>query len=123
MFRLFSFLSLLFLFATTAFSQTLSSLSVRNDTLLQYHTTVGTSAQIALPLVNVGNQLHGWRFCADAGNTNVVYLGQLTDPATDGMVIGAGICFLCENCMNTTLKSMRTKGGAASQGYSVTQFR
>lgn len=106
-------------FATPLHAQTLQ----KTDTLLQYHTTVGTTAAAAIPTANVGGQVLGWNVCADSGNTSTLALGQLTDPSTDGMLLGAGACFACPNCTNRPLKTMRVKGGAASQGYSVVQFR
>jgi hypothetical protein len=112
-------LSMLCLFAVPAFSAPNTD---RVDTLLQYHTTVDTAAALAIPVVNVGAQLRGWRFCADAGNTNTVALGQLAD-LSDGMVLAAGACFVCDKCTTPTLKAMQVKGGAAAQGYSFVQFR
>lgn len=121
MYRLFALLSFAFMFlATTVHAQ---AGATKTDTLLQYHTTVGTTAALAIPVINVGGQLHGWRICADSGNTNTLTLGQLANPSTDGVVLGAGACFECPGCTTPALKSLNAKGGASGQGYSVVQFR
>lgn len=87
------------------------------------HATIGTSAAVAIAPASVVPGLLGWQLCADAGNTNTVIVGKAVDPASDGMVLAANMCFVCQNCSMATLKAINVKGGAAAQGYSVVQFK
>lgn len=92
--------------------------------LSQYHATVGTSAAAAIPGASVGGNVLAWKVCNDAVNTSTYLLvGLAADPATDGTMLAPGACYVCENCTTDLLKSLKVKAQAASNGYSVTQFR
>lgn len=87
------------------------------------HSTVGTSAQDAIAPANVGANVLSWAVCADSANANYVAVSQNADPDTDGIRLGAEQCYTCSNCTASLLKSLKVKGGAAAQGYSVLQWR
>lgn len=87
------------------------------------HGTVGTSAQDALADADVGANVLSWAICADSANANYVAVSQNADPDTDGIRLGAEQCYTCANCTASLLKAIQVKGGAASQGYSVLQYR
>lgn len=88
------------------------------------HTTVGTSTADAISDSAVSPGLLGWKLCNDAVNTSTYLLvGEASDVSTDGVMIGPGICFECPNCTPSTLKAVRVEGQAASNGYSIVQFK
>lgn len=125
MFRLVTILALLlFSFAGVAHAEPNTT---RVDTVLMYHATAPTSTALLIPVVDVGSQLQGWRVCADNGNTGSVLVGVALN-SSDAAVLGPNSCFSCTDisgstCSNSGLKSLQVKGSAASQGYSVAQFR
>lgn len=96
----------------------------RISAVTQSHDTVGTTAALAIASASVGGNLLSFKICNDAVNTSThLIVGQATDPADDGVVLDKGQCFVCENCKSSVLKLMRVKGQAASNGYSVVQYR
>jgi hypothetical protein len=97
--------------------------AVRIGSTTAYRTTVGTTTALAIPSASVLPGLSGWRLCADSANTNYLAIGKASDVDTDGVRLGAGQCFACDNCSPSTLKLSKVKGGAASQGYGVVQFK
>lgn len=88
------------------------------------HSTVGTSAALAIAAASVGGNSVKFMVCNDAVNTSTfLEVSSGADPATDGIRLGLGQCFVCENCSNALLKALNVKAQAASNGYSVIQYR
>jgi len=88
-----------------------------------YHSTVGTTAQDAIPAVNI-QRVKGWRICHDSDSTaNYLAISAGVDPATDGVRIGAGACFICDECGSKVLENANVKADAAATGYSVLQLK
>lgn len=87
------------------------------------HAVVGTTAAKAIPDADVGANVLSWNICADQGNADHVSVSLNADPDLDGVHLQAGQCYSCPNCVASILKALNVKGGAASQGYSVTQYR
>lgn len=89
-----------------------------------FHSTVGTTAQDALPPANVDRNIKGWRICHDSDSTaNYLAISTGADPATDGVRISAGLCFDCDDCGSTALIDANVKADAAATGYSVLQLK
>ena len=96
----------------------------RVSKITQYHTTVGTTTAAAIPSANILSGLVGYSICNDAVNTSTyLIVGTTADAATDGRTMAPGACYECKNCSAGSLLSLKVKGQAASNGYSVTQFR
>jgi hypothetical protein len=102
-------------------SATAQSTPVRISGVEYYHDTIGTTASGAIPSISV-KALFSFKVCADAGNASYVAVSKALDPDTDGVRLQAGQCFECLGCVGSTLKALKVKGGAASQGYSVLQY-
>lgn len=104
--------------AQTFFANTKSSV------LSFTHSTVGTTTADAISSSSVGGNVISWKICNDAVNTSTYLLvGQAADAATDGVMLDKGQCFECPNCRPATLKLMKVKAQAASNGYSVIQYK
>ena len=87
-----------------------------------YHATVGTTTAVAIAAPDTN--ILGWKICNDAVNTSTYLLvEQAVDVSTDGTMLGLGQCFDCPNCTGALLKLMKLEGQAASNGYSVIQYR
>jgi hypothetical protein len=116
------FLASFFLFSTLATAQFFSNVQVSK---LEYdHSTVGTTAGKLIADADVKSNLLGFHVCMDAEATaTYLAVGEDTDPLTDGVRLGPGLCFVCNNCRAATLKKLRVKAQAASTGFSVIQFR
>ena len=99
--------------------------SNRRVGLIKYHhATVGTSAQDAILASSVNSRIVGWRLCHDADSTaNYLAASVGADPALDGIRLGAGQCFECDDCGSQGLIDLNVKADAASTGYSVIQFQ
>lgn len=97
--------------------------NTRVGTVLYAHATVGTTAADAISSSAVGTNILAWKVCADSANGNYLALSTGADPDTDGVRLLAGECFECPNCTPKTLRDLNVKGGAASQGYSVVQYK
>ena len=95
---------------------------VRVGGLEFYHDTIGTTASGAIPSISV-KSLFSYKVCADSGNASYVAVSKDLDPDTDGVRLQAGQCFECVGCTASLLRDLKVKGGAASQGYSVVQYR
>ena len=122
MFRLFLVL-LAFTFSSLGVSQTFFD-NTKVGKVELYRTVIGTTSALAIPSASVGGSLLSWKICNDAVNTSThLFVGKATDAATDGIMLGKGTCLECLNCKAATLQSMRVKGQAASNGYSVIQYR
>ena len=110
------------IYTTSAFAQFFGNAQARR--LTTYHATVGTTTADAIPSASVGGNLMSFLICNDAVNTSThLWVGQATDAATDGVMLGKGECFECPNCKEGILKAMRVKAQAATNGYSVIQYR
>jgi hypothetical protein len=113
----------LIMFSVQASAQVFFS-NTRTGNLIQTHSTVGTSAADAIASASVSNNLLAWKICNDAVNTSTyLFVGEAADPATDGVQLDKGQCFECPNCTAKTLKTIKVKAQAASNGYSVIQFK
>lgn len=108
---------------TAAHAQVFFS-NTRIGAVVQTHTTVGTTAAAAIPSASVSSNLLAWKICNDAVNTSTyLYVGKAADPSTDGTQLAPGACYVCPNCVAATLKTINVKAQAASNGYSVTQYK
>lgn len=88
------------------------------------HSTVGTSTAAAISPSAVSPGLLGWKICNDAVNTSTYLLvGEAVDVSTDGRMLGPGKCHECPNCSPATLKAVKVEAQAASNGYSVVQYK
>ncbi len=92
--------------------------------VVQSHATVGTSTAAAIAPSSVVGGLVSFKICNDAVNTSThLLVGQAVDVSTDGVMLGLGQCFECINCKSDVLKAMKVEGQAASNGYSVIQYK
>lgn len=118
----FAFLAALLL-ATPAPAQVFFA-NTRIGSVVQTHTTAGTTASLAIPSTSVSPNLLAWKLCNDAVNTSTyLFVGKAADPATDGTQLAPGACYVCPNCVATTLKTINVKAQAAANGYSITQYK
>lgn len=109
--------------ATAAQGQVFFS-NLRVANVIPSHTTVGTSTAAAISSASVLPGLLAWKICNDAVNTSTYLLvGEASDVSTDGVMLDKGQCFECPNCNAATLKLIRVEGQAASNGYSVVQYK
>lgn len=119
---IFSLIALL-LFSTLASAQAFFP-NTRVGSLTHYRTTVSTTTADAIPSASVVGNLLGWQICNDAVNTSTyLFVGKAADAATDGVQLDKGQCFQCPNCTSATLKLMKVKAQAASNGYAVLQYK
>lgn len=94
------------------------------DTGFSVSKTQGVSGAVAIAAANVVPALMGWRICNYAVNTSTwLAIGEALDPETDGLRIGKGKCYDCPSCSPQSLKDIRLSSQAASNDYSVTQFK
>ena len=108
------------LFSQAALAQSVSVQRIGHVT--SYHATVGTTTAAAIS--SAGQNLVSFKICNDAVNTSTYLLvGQAADAATDGTSLGLGQCYVCEQCKASVLLGMKVKAQAASNGYSVIQYR
>ncbi len=98
--------------------------NVKASRISTYHTTVGTSTAAAIPSASVGGNLISFKICNDAVNTSTYLLvGLAVDVSTDGLMLDKGQCYECPNCSAAILKLLKVEAQAASNGYSVVQYR
>ena len=110
---------LLLLFACGA-----NGTTIRINTLLYHHDTVGTTAQDAIISTSVDSRVFGWTICHDGGSANAyLAVSENADPDSDGQRVAPGECFVCYGCGSRSLKSANVKGSAAATGYSVVQYK
>lgn len=85
----------------------------------------GVSGVVAISPSNAKGDVVLWKICNDAVNTSThLFVGKsTTDPDSDGIMLGKGKCFVCENCATALLKEFYVSAQAASNGYSVTQYQ
>lgn len=111
------FVSIL-LFASSAQAQ----IAKRTGKMFYSRSTVGTTAQDVIAAANVQKKTYGWLVCHDPGSTaTYVDVSENADPATDGLRLGPGQCFDCDDCGEGVLRRLRIKAQAAGAGYSVVQ--
>lgn len=119
-----STIAALFLSSIPAQAQLVLFDNVRIGNVISKHSTVGTTTALAIAAADVSPSLLAWKICNDAENTSThLIVGEATDAATDGVVLGKGKCFECPNCNPGTLKLIKVKAQAASNGYSVVQYK
>ena len=88
------------------------------------HSSVGTTAQVVIAPASVVSNVTGWKICHDAGSSNdYIAVSSGVDPGVDGVRIGIGFCYNCNECNSTTLIDANVKGSAAATGYSVIQYK
>lgn len=98
--------------------------NTRVGSVVQSHATIGTSAAVAIAAASVSPNLLAWSICNDAVNTSTyLWVGKASDPSTDGTQLAPGACYACPNCLAVTLKAVRVLGQAASNGYSIIQYK
>lgn len=112
------------LLALVAYTSQAQSYQSRVGKVTLYRATVGTTTAAAIPGASIGGNVINFKICNDAVNTSTFLLvGTTADAATDGVSLGLGQCFECINCKGSLLSTLRVKGQAAGNGYSVTQYR
>lgn len=98
--------------------------NLRVSNAIYTHSTVGTSTALAISASAVSPGLLGWKLCNDAVNTSTYLLvGEAVDVSTDGRMLGPGKCHECPNCSPATLKAVKVEAQAASNGYSIVQYK
>lgn len=117
-------LAILALFALAQVSFAQISANVRVAKVEITRGAVGTSTAAAITPSAVGGNLYMWKICNDAVNTSThLLVGKAVDVSTDGVMLGKGECFDCPNCSPQSLKDMKVEAQAASNGYTVVQYR
>lgn len=117
-------LALVLMFAASLANAQVFFANTRVGSVTHTHATVDTTTALAIASSSVAANLLGWQLCNDAVNTSTYLLvGKATDVATDGVMLGKGQCFVCPNCTGATLKLIKVKGQAATNGYSVIQYK
>ena len=102
----------------------LASLGRKVGKIEYYRNTVGTSAQVAIPAVSVDvRDTVGWRICVDPSVTGYLAVSTGADPDVDGVRIGGGSCFECDDCGGAALQTTNVKADAAATGYSIVKFK
>jgi hypothetical protein len=110
--------------SSLAFGQDLFTYQTKTATISTYHTDVGTTTALAIPSASVYSNIIGFKVCNDHVNTSTyLQLGLATDVTTDGIRLDKGKCFECGNCKSAILKLLKVEGQAATNGYSVVQYR
>lgn len=83
---------------------------------------IGTA--LALSSSDVIANLRGFKPCNDAVNTSTYLIfGWATEVTTSGARLDKGKCFVCEDCKAGILSSMYVAAQAASNGFTITQYR
>lgn len=101
-----------------------ASLGRRVGKIEYHHASAGTSTAAAINSVDVPRDIVGWRVCHDPeSSANYIALSEGADPETDGLRIGAGACFECDDCGSQALKNLNVKASAAATGYSIIKFQ
>lgn len=86
--------------------------------------TQGVSGTLAVQLADQKKDLVGWQICNDAVNTSTaLYVANVTDPSAGGQSLGKGQCYYCVKCGNQLIGQVKVSAQAATNGYSVQQFR
>jgi len=114
-----------FLFVcSAAFSQDMFTSVNKTAYVSTYHTDVGTTTAAAIPTASVYSNITGFKICNDPVNTSTyLQIGQAADVTTDGIRLDKGKCLECANCKSGILKTLKVEGQAATNGYSVIQYR
>lgn len=83
--------------------------------------TVGTTATSA-GVSTAQPSLIGWSICHQAGDLNAwLAVGSAADPATAGIRLGVGQCYVCNSCSPGTLTTLKVNSSAAGTTYGVCQ--
>lgn len=87
--------------------------------------TAGVSGTRAIADGDVQAADQGWRICNDGVQTSTwLAVGPTSgDPTTTGQRLGKGQCYLCLSCPSGLLKTLYVSSQAASDGYSIVQFK
>jgi len=113
-----------FLFISSVASADWFGENTRIKSVTPYHTTVGTSTALAIPSADVTGNIYRFEICNDAVNTSTyLAVGMDTDVSDDGIRLDKGACWACENCKPSILKLIKVEGQAATNGYSVFQYK
>jgi hypothetical protein len=87
-------------------------------------TNQGVSSSYAVLSTDVISNVMGYRICNHSANTSTwMAVGKETDTETDGIRLKAGQCFDCPSCTGKLLKETKVSSQAASNDYSVIQFK
>ncbi len=123
--RKFLFSLMLLLMANVAFAGWFSEENNRISSVVTSHDAVGTTTDVAIASASVTGNIYGFEICNDPVNASSTYLsvGLAADVTTDGVRLGLGKCYICENCKSSILKLLKVEGQGASNGYSVIQFK
>jgi hypothetical protein len=114
----------LFLLIAMIFSLSLFAEGRKANSVTYYHAEAGVGVTDAITATSVDKDTWGWMICEDAEATaTFLAISSGADPALDGIRIGPGKCFYCENCGSKSLIDANVKAQAASTGYSVIQFK
>lgn len=82
-----------------------------------------SSTRLALD-ADIATNLVGWQVCNDGVNTSTaLYISKGADPSSSGRSIMPGKCHQCEQCSDKILSQLYVSAQAASNGYSVLQFK
>lgn len=112
------------LFLAMFSSSAYASLGRRVGKIEYHHASAGTATSAAINAIDVPRDIVGWRICHDIDSTAAyLALSESADPDVDGMRIGAGDCFECDDCGAQALKNLNVKAPAAATGYSVIKFK
>lgn len=86
--------------------------------------TQGLLATSAIGSSDILTNIMGYRICNHSANTSTwLAIGKSTDPETDGVRIGPGKCIDCPSCARDVLGLTTVSSQAASNYYSVIQFK
>lgn len=86
--------------------------------------TQGVSGSAAISAGSILGGILGWRLCNNGTNTSTwLAVGSSLDPTVEGVRLGKGKCFECLQCTGGMLKAATVSAQAASNGYSVVQFK
>lgn len=86
--------------------------------------TQGVSSSALISSANIGANIISWKVCNDAVQTSTyLFVGTGLDATTNGVSLGKDKCFVCVDCSGKLLQSLKVSSQAASDGYTVIQYR
>lgn len=86
--------------------------------------TQGVDGSVAISPSSVGSNVQGWKVCNNGVNTSTwLAVGSSLDPTVEGVRLAKGKCYDCMQCTASLLKAVTVSAQAASNGYSVIQFK
>lgn len=84
----------------------------------------GVSSSALIATADIGSNITSWKVCSDAVQTSTyLFLGIGLDPSLAGVSLGKDKCFECKKCSGYLLRSLKVSSQAASNGYTVIQYR